>query len=136
MLMAAVLFGQNTVTHEFCESFEIVESEELLLLASIINAEAEGEPFEGKLGVGTVVLNRGQDIRTVIFKRGQFDGVNGRFYPTSASIRAAHLVLSGYRSFPPDVLYFANPKTSTDTAWLKKLKLFKAINNHNFYVKP
>ncbi|QQK75204.1 cell wall hydrolase [Salicibibacter cibarius] len=44
------------------EQLEIPESsvspEEEDLLARIIHAEAKGEPYDGKVGVGTVVLNR------------------------------------------------------------------------------
>ncbi|QQK79165.1 cell wall hydrolase [Salicibibacter cibi] len=37
---------------------ESVSAEEEALLARIIQAEANGEPYDGKVGVGTVVLNR------------------------------------------------------------------------------
>ena len=58
---------------------------EKILLAKIIYAESPHEPYEGKLGVGNVVVNRANrkniSIREVIFQRGQFDGVRSkRFY--------------------------------------------------------
>ena len=52
--------------------------EELKLLACIINAEAKGEPYEGKLGVANVVLNRYRSkgfpnsIKKVIYQKSQF----------------------------------------------------------------
>lgn len=118
----------------FCESFEIIETAELLALASVINGEAEGESLAGKLAVGTVIMNRGG---VSALRRDQFDGMGGRTIPTSESIRAAHLVLKGFRSFPPDVIFFCNPKISTDTKWVKYLGGAEyTIGQHEFHVEP
>ena len=58
---------------------------DLRLMASIINCEAGGESYQGKLAVGIVVMNRVSSkafpntIRKVIYQRGQFSPVrNGR----------------------------------------------------------
>lgn len=54
---------------------------ELRLMASIINCEAGGESYQGKLAVGIVVMNRVKSkafpntIRKVIYQRGQFSPV-------------------------------------------------------------
>ena len=51
---------------------------ELDILARIISAEVLGEPYEAKLAVGTVVMNRlgnpkfGKTIKEVIFQKNQF----------------------------------------------------------------
>ncbi|WP_042401490.1 cell wall hydrolase [Geomicrobium sp. JCM 19037] len=53
---------------------ESVTNEELDLLARLIHSEAQGEPYAGKVAVGTVVLNRVADdrypdtIRDVIYE--------------------------------------------------------------------
>lgn len=54
---------------------------ELRLMASIINCEAGGESFQGKLAVGIVVMNRVESklfpntIKKVIFQKNQFSPV-------------------------------------------------------------
>lgn len=54
---------------------------EVKLLACIINAEAKGEPYAGKLGVANVVLNRYRSkgfpnsIKKVIYQKSQFGPV-------------------------------------------------------------
>ena len=59
-----------------------VSDEELYLLACIIDWEACGQPYEGKLAVANVVLNRVRSsnypnsISGVIYQRSQFSGVS------------------------------------------------------------
>ena len=72
---------------------------DLRLMASIINCEAGGESYQGKLAVGIVVMNRVSSkafpntIRKVIYQRGQFSPVrNGAL---NKRIKAAKKVLSG-----------------------------------------
>jgi len=134
-LFAAVAMAKPSESKiSFCESFEIIETSELLQIASVINGEAEGESLAGKLAVGTVIMNRGG---VSALRADQFDGMGGRTIPTSESIRAAHLVLNGYRSFPPDVIFFCNPKISTDTKWVKYLgEAEYIIGQHEFHVRP
>lgn len=54
---------------------------DLRLMASIINCEAGGESFQGKMAVGIVVMNRVSSkafpntVRKVIYQRGQFSPV-------------------------------------------------------------
>ena len=59
---------------------------DLYLLAKMIHAEAEGEPFLGKVAVGAVIMNRLHDprfpnsIKEIIFQPGQFSPIaDGRF---------------------------------------------------------
>lgn len=61
-------------------------SDDIRLLAQLVIAEAEGEPFEGQRMVADVVLNRvdyigfPNDIRSVIYQPGQFSCISdGRF---------------------------------------------------------
>ncbi len=134
-LFAAVAMAQTGFDSPvFCESMEIIETDELLRIASVINGEAEGESLAGKLAVGTVIMNRGG---VSALRVDQFDGMRGRTSPTSESIRAAHLVLDGVRNLPPDVIFFCNPKISTDKKWVKYLgEAEYIIGKHEFHVKP
>jgi N-acetylmuramoyl-L-alanine amidase len=80
-------------------------SNDLELLARLINGEARGESFEGQVAVGAVILNRvkaGNFPNTVagnVYKAGEFESVaNGQIWqPLSSNARrAAEAALSGW----------------------------------------
>ena len=117
---------------------------ELYWMSRIISAESRGEPMEGKLAVGTVVLNRvasdefPDTVHDVIFDRQwgvQFTPVaNGTVYndPTQESVLAAKLVLDGAR-VAGDSLYFIAPEL-TDNHWTMKNQTYvTTIGCHWFY---
>lgn len=114
-------------------------------LSRIIEAEAGGEPFKGKVAVGEVILNRVKSdefpntIWSVIFddKFGiQFEPVaNGTIYniPSEESIKAAKAALGG-SNYVGDCLYFLNP-TIAESNWITKNRdYYTTISNHEFYV--
>ena len=120
------------------------KSDEVLWLARIIHAEAAGEPFDGKIAVGNVVLNRVRSpqypntIYGVIFdkKHGtQFSPVSfGTIYntPSAESEIAAKICLEGY-TLSEDALFFMNPKLAT-TSWISQNRPYLfTIGNHLFY---
>lgn len=87
---------------------------DLFWLSRIINAEARGESFIGKLAVGTVVMNRVASSRypntvySVVFDRGQFTpAMTGsvNMAPCEDAVIAARIVLDGYR-ISDDILFF------------------------------
>ena len=119
--------------------------DEIFWLARIIHAEAQGEPYEGKLGVGNVVLNRVRaksfpdTIYGVIFDRKngvQFTPVsNGAIYnnPSNACYYASDQALKGNNAVG-ESLFFCNPVTSTNSWIIKNRPLFAVIGKHNFYL--
>jgi N-acetylmuramoyl-L-alanine amidase len=118
--------------------------EELYWLSRIISAESRGESLEGKIAVGTVVLNRvassqfPDTIYGVIFDRKwgvQFTPVaNGTIYqePTAESVIAAHLCLEGAR-VAGNSLYFLNPAQSTSFWIVYNRPYVTTIGSHSFY---
>lgn len=81
---------------------------DVTLLAALIQCEAGSEPYEGKLAVGAVVMNRVRSggypnsVRDVIYARGQFPpATNGKVAavaargPSSSCIQAAQAAISG-----------------------------------------
>lgn len=118
--------------------------EDLYWLSRIISAESQGEPLEGKLAVGTVVLNRvaseefPDTIYDVIFDRKwgvQFTPVaNGAIYwePTEESVAAAKLVLDGARA-AGNSLYFLNPDQTADRWAPNNRPYVTTIGCHWFY---
>ncbi|MCX7714898.1 MAG: stalk domain-containing protein [Clostridia bacterium] len=118
---------------------------DILWLARIIEAESAGEPMNGKIGVGNVILNRVKSssfpdtIYDVIFDRNfgvQFEPVlNGRIYnePSPASIIAAKRALAGENVVGAS-LYFLNPQIAS-SLWILENRIFYAsIANHDFYL--
>lgn len=110
------------------------------LLARLVRAEAESEPYSGKVAVAVVVLNRvdsadfPNSIHDVIYQSGQFSPVsNGEINkPADAeSIRAVNEALSTNRSLGSGSLFFYNPKTST-SRWLDSRPTTLVIGNHVF----
>lgn len=118
---------------------------DLYWLSRIIHAEAEAEPYTGKIAVGNVILNRVRSssfpntVKGVIFEYykniPQFSPVaEGTIYntPNADSIKAAKAAFSGTSSVG-SATYFFNPDKS-EGAWIVKNKtLVKRIGNHVFY---
>lgn len=118
---------------------------DLYWLSRIIHAEAEAEPYAGKVAVGNVILNRVKSdlfpntIKGVIFEYykdiPQFSPVaDGTIYntPNADSISAAKAAFSG-TSYVGNATYFFNPSKS-EGAWIIQNKTFvKRIGNHVFY---
>lgn len=122
-----------------------IESEynedELYWLARIISAEAKGEPVEGQIAVGNVVLNRVEHdsfpdtIKEVIFQKNQFSPVNnGSVYhePTELALESAERVLRGERLVGRDVLYFYNASIVSRGSWVRSRETVTVIGNHTF----
>ena len=121
------------------------ENDELYCLSRIISAESAGEPMEGKIAVGNVVLNRVKSpdfpntVYDVIFDRNygtQFTPVAlGTVYcePTNESVEAARRCLEG-ESSADNCLYFFNPEISTAQGWIVNNRVFcKSLGHHDFY---
>lgn len=120
------------------------DSDCVLWLARIINAEAIGEPLLGKIAVGNVVLNRVADeqfpstIYGVIFDRScgvQFTPTsNGTIYntPCEESVTAAKLCLDG-ASVSSSVLFFVNQRIATSTWVADNRPYAMTIGNHTFF---
>ena len=118
--------------------------DEVYWLSRIIHAESGAEPFDGKIAVGNVVLNRVESkqypntIYGVIFDRRygtQFSPVSyGTIYntPSAESIIAAKICLEGY-TLSEDILFFMNPRLAT-TNWIAQNRPYAfTIGRHDFY---
>lgn len=113
-------------------------------LTRIIEAEAANQPYEGKVAVGSVVLNRvhsdqfPNSIRQVIFQKTrnvyQFTPVgNGRIYrvtPSEEAIKAARAALGG-EDPTNGALFFYNPRISSDR-WIRSRTVAVQIGQHTF----
>lgn len=126
--------GQPTSSNNYSSN-----SQDVTLLARLINGEARGEPYEGQVAVGAVVMNRTRDSRFpstiagVIYQPGAFtaivDGqINVKIEDTS--IRAAKDALNGWDPSGGAIFYFNPAKTTNQWIWSRPL--IKIIGKHRF----
>ncbi len=117
-----------------------ISDEEFDLLARIIHGEARGEPYNGKVAVGAVVINRvlnprfPDSITEVIYDQGQFSPVQDGSYrarPDHSSRQAAREALDG-KDPTGGALFFYNPDKATDRAWTQNREKIVTIGNHVF----
>ncbi len=105
--------AESQYTQTIQTSAYSVSESDVYLLACLVTAEAGYEPYEGKLAVANVVLNRlvggyyGNTMSDVIYAKGQFSvAASGRLAtvisqgPNSESTRAAEEALSGVNNVP------------------------------------
>ena len=111
------------------------------LLARLIYGEARGEPYEGQVAVGAVILNRVKSsqfpntIAGVIYQSGAFtavsDGqINQPIAEGSTVYKAAQDAKNGWDPTGGCIYYF-NPATATNK-WIWSRPLVKTIGKHRF----
>lgn len=109
------------------------------LLARVISAEAKGEPYEGQVAVGAVILNRMRDPRFpgtmagVVYQTHAFESVsNGSIYipATASSRRAARDALNGWDP-TRGCVFFWNPAKAV-SKWVWSRTIIRRIGNHVF----
>lgn len=114
---------------------------DIQLLARAINGEARGEPYEGQVAVGAVILNRVKDanfpntIAGVIYQPGAFtavsDGqINEPIAEDSTVYKAARDAMNGWDPTNGCIYYF-NPDTATSD-WIWSRPHVKTIGKHRF----
>ena len=120
-----------------------INYDEIYWLARIIEAEAAGEPYKGKLAVGSVIMNRVKSkeypstIYGVIFDQRygvQFTPtINGTIYnePSAESVKASKEILTS-GVINDRILYFVNHDKSK-SEWFKTKNYVFKIGNHTFY---
>ncbi|WP_413298898.1 cell wall hydrolase [Bacillus sp. 1P10SD] len=113
---------------------------EIDLLARLVRAEAESEPYQGKVAVACVVLNRVDSsafpntIKEVIYQKGQFQPVqNGEINKPADidSIKAVKEALKEKRNVAAGSLFFYNPAIAT-SRWLDSRATTLMIGHHVF----
>ena len=121
------------------------KKDDIYWMSRIIESESGGEPMQGKIAVGNVVINRVKSsdfpntIYGVIFDRKygvQFEPtINGHIYktPTHQSVSAAKRALNGENNIG-NCLYFLNPKIASNFWIVNNRQFFTSISNHDFYL--
>ncbi len=98
---------------------------DVLLMAHVVHSEAAGQPWDARLGVAAVIVNRlrapgyPKTIQGVVYAPGQFDGVGTPLFyatPGEEDVQAATAALGG-EDPTGGALYFYNPAmTWSDSA--------------------
>lgn len=118
-----------------------IDYEELKLLEQVVENEAGGEPYLGKIAVANVILNRCRSplfpntIRGVIFQKGQFAQLNRalKLTPSEKTKQAVKEALNGKQVISPDTFYFLNLNIAKDLTIPRTKTFVTRIGNHWFY---
>lgn len=112
---------------------------DIQLLAHMVQGEARGEPFIGKVAVASVVINRLQranfpnTVAGIIYGNGEFCTVRDgqiNLPPDSQAYRAVELALGGWDP-SYGALYFYNPARST-SRWIFTRPILVKYGQHVF----
>ncbi|MCY6356833.1 spore cortex-lytic enzyme [Clostridium sp. ZS2-4] len=137
--LVALGINPKTVNPDSTASASSQNNQDVILLARLINGEARGEPYEGQVAVGAVILNRVRNpkfpstIAAVVYQPGAFTAiVDGQVHAEMQpdSIKAARDALNGWDPSGGAIYYF-NPATAT-SSWIWSRPLIKVIGKHRF----
>ena len=139
-IILIVLFS-NDVGDQNIRYAATCNSSDIQLVAIAINGEARGEPYEGQVAVGAVILNRVKSsqfpntIAGVIYQSGAFtavaDGqINKPIAENSTVYKAAQDAQNGWDPTGGCIYYF-NPDTATNK-WIWSRPYVKTIGKHRF----
>jgi N-acetylmuramoyl-L-alanine amidase len=138
LILLILLLGNNEETNVYAGSSS---TSDVQLMARAINGEARGEPYEGQVAVGAVILNRVKHsqfpntIAGVIYQSGAFtavsDGqISAPISENSTVYKAARDAMNGWDPTGGCIYYF-NPNTATNK-WIWSRPLVKTIGKHRF----
>ena len=130
-----ITFAKNNTTLSLSD-------DDVYLMSQIVYAESKGEPFEGKVAVASVILNRAlspqfpSTVKEVIFQPKAFSCViNGSINvePTQECFDAVYQALNTETSHV-EALFFYNPEIATCT-WMSNVEKadITPIGNHVFF---
>jgi N-acetylmuramoyl-L-alanine amidase len=135
----------ETPEKELEEPAVSISNEEKDLFVRLVEAEAKGESYEGKVAVATVVLNRVDSpefpdtitdvIKEVVGTSYAFSPVqNGEINKPASdeAVRAVDEALTR-KDRLNDCIYFYNPEIATDD-WIRTRTVVKTIGNHVFAI--
>lgn len=141
IILIGKLISENLFTEKSVAASDSGTTSDVQLLARAINGEARGEPYEGQVAVGAVILNRVKapnfpnTISGVIYQPGAFtavsDGqINVALEDESTVVKAARDALNGWDPTGGAIYYF-NPNTATNK-WIWSRPYIKTIGKHRF----
>lgn len=117
----------------------VTSSNDVTLLAMVINGEARGESYEGQVAVGAVVLNRVRHssfpntIAGVIYQKGAFTAVDDGQINVAIRESCFNAAKDALNGWDPSggAIYYYNPATAT-SSWIWSRPVIKRIGKHVF----
>lgn len=139
-IISMILFNDN-LSDQNVSYAATSNTSDIQLMARAINGEARGEPYEGQVAVGAVILNRVKSpkfpnsIAGVIYQSGAFTAVaDGQITKPIAEgstvYKAAQDAKNGWDPTGGCIYYF-NPNTATNQ-WIWSRPVVKTIGKHRF----
>lgn len=131
--------AEEKVEEELAHWRDTFSETDLDLLARVVMAEAQGEPYDGQVAVAAVILNRvnhpefPNTIPGVVYEPLAFSVVaNGQVNKpaNSSAMEAAHAALNGLDP-SGGAIYFYNP-AKTRSTWIRSRAVIKTIGKHIF----
>lgn len=130
--LAALGITKSSTSGEYTES-------EIALLARIISAESRGEPYEGQVAVGAVILNRiahpsfPNTLSGVIYQPGAFTCPSVRQLNVAVAESAKKAAQDAINGWDPSggAIYYYNPAKSTNK-WIFSRPVINTIGSHRF----
>ncbi len=140
-LAVAIIMSLNSNNNVVEAASSSNSTSDVQLIARAINGEARGEPYEGQVAVGAVILNRVKDpnfpntVAGVIYEPGAFtavsDGqINVPISEGSTVVKAARDAMNGWDP-SGGAIYYYNPNTATNK-WIWSRTTIKVIGKHKF----
>ncbi|NHN28285.1 cell wall hydrolase [Paenibacillus agricola] len=125
-------------TWKVLKTYSLNQSE-LDIMAKVIYSEARGEPYEGQVAVGAVIMNRigssqfPGNIQDVVFQQGAFTAVADGQYTLTPNQSAYLSAQDALRGWDPtnQSLYYFNPQTAT-SKWIWTRPQTVTIGRHIF----
>ena len=118
-----------------------ISEEDAYLIAACVHMEAGNQPYEGKLAVANVIINRmldghwGKSASSVIYARGQFTGAGSGLLdkylqqgPNEGCIKATSEAISGKNNIG-SYMYFCANRAANYSSY----KSYVIIGGHTFY---
>ena len=130
--LAALGITKSSTSGEYTES-------EIALLARIISAESRGEPYEGQVAVGAVILNRiahpsfPNTSSGVIYQPGAFSCLTDGQVNVAVAESAKKAAQDAINGWDPSggAIYYYNPAKSTNK-WIFSRPVINTIGSHRF----
>jgi len=120
-----------------------ITSKDIYLMAQVVHAESRGEPYEGKVAVASVILNRVKNpsfpksIAGVVKQPYAFSCVKNGVITITPDKNSYNAVIDALNGMDPTnkAVFFYNPKIAT-CGWMKNIDKSnkKVIGNHVFFV--
>lgn len=139
LLIFSIVSDHSAAEPQAAQNTGKFSANDIKLMANAVHGEARGEPYEGKVAVAAVILNRVDNasfpnsVSGVIFEPGAFTAVSDGQIWLTPDKEAKKAVIDAVNGWDPtgNCIYYFNPDTAT-SAWIWSRPQVKTIGKHIF----